>query len=153
MAKAEKKDTPERANSRPVFEIPWDGPPDTEPRVILTGVPVLPLEWMLRWALMGMAPATSASATSLPVEPVETPAPVATPEKFYSTRDCAVAMARRMKSSDEVHDGMMKTIFAKKLTERINDAFKSGAAPKGVCFEYVMRQLTAWGLWPISSIK
>jgi hypothetical protein len=75
---------------------------------------------------------------------------------FYTARDLAIALAKRMKATGEIHDGMVtRPVLSKKLAKAMRDAVaKPGVSmPRPVSAGYIKNKLVAWGLWPISSIK
>jgi hypothetical protein len=111
---------------------------------------------------------------SQPSRPVVSSAPVTTTDDFFgSARDWIVAEARRMKAGGEIHEGIIKTHFAKKLATSMDKAAEASKAswslddkaatvkvartgrptPRAVGHRYIRHKLPAWGLWPISSIK
>jgi len=82
----------------------------------------------------------------LPDEPSE-------PEEATATKKWITAEVQRMKRAGEIPDGIRKTAFAQLLEGRMKEAVHAGGLKKLVGRRYITNQLSAWGLWPISSIK
>ena len=61
--------------------------------------------------------------------------------------------AHDLKAAGKVPEGMRKADVARLLAAEMEKAAKAGRVRHALKARYIANQMSAWGIWPVSSIK